>query len=109
MADETTVLGDGTHAGILSPAMVIGEAAKWLGITAAATWMANIARATQGGGEEEFMRQAVAAIDERTTETCLLINGTVVGLDEPFPLQGEPWIQARAYGFSDMRLPWHWY
>jgi hypothetical protein len=108
-ADEAVVLGGDTHAGILSPGVVNSEASKWIGVLSGAAWLASVQHATRGGGEQEFRRQAIAAVDERTTETCLLINGTVVGMDEPFPLQGEPWNSAKRYGFSAMALPFHWY
>lgn len=52
----------------------------------------------------EYKRQAIAAIDERTTETCLLVHGQVKPLDEPFKLRGTP-------RFADeiMRPPFHHY
>lgn len=39
---------------------------------------------------EKFQRQAIAAIDEHTTECCLRVHGQIVGLDEPFHLTGQP-------------------
>jgi hypothetical protein len=44
----------------------------------------------RAGAGNEFMRQAVAAIDERTSDCCLRVNGQVVGMDEPFQLSGTP-------------------
>ena len=39
---------------------------------------------------EDFKRQAIAAIDERTTDTCLRVHGQVVGMTDPFKLTGTP-------------------
>lgn len=39
---------------------------------------------------EPFKRQAIAAIDENTTDCCLRVHGQIVGLDEPFHLTGQP-------------------
>lgn len=38
----------------------------------------------------EYGRQAVAAVDERTTECCLRVNGQWQAMGEPFRLTGEP-------------------
>lgn len=35
-------------------------------------------------------KQAVAAIDENTTETCLLVHGQVQPMDSPYVLEGQP-------------------
>lgn len=49
-------------------------------------------------------RQAVAAIDERTTDCCLRVHGQIVGMDQPFRLTGSP-------RFADyvMAPPFHWH
>lgn len=51
-----------------------------------------------------FEKQAIAAIDERTTECCLRAHGQVQPLDKPFKLTGTP-------RFADevMSPPFHWY
>jgi hypothetical protein len=91
MGDQATVLGDADRAGLLSPGPVLREGARWLAIAALARYatvtQASLARA---GRAEEFQRQAVAAIDERTTQCCLRVHGQVVGMDEAFKLTGTP-------------------
>ncbi len=52
----------------------------------------------------EYKKQAIAAIDERTTDCCLRVHGQIQPLDEPFKLEGEP-------RFADEvdSPPFHWY
>jgi hypothetical protein len=54
-------------------------------------------------GIPELKRQAVAAIQANTTDTCLAVHGQIVGVDEPFTLTGEP-------RFADQMMypPFHW-
>lgn len=56
-----------------------------------------------GGGRAGWGRQAIAAIDGRTTRTCLLLHGQVVPWNRPFELRGEP-------RFADRMnwAPFHW-
>jgi hypothetical protein len=42
------------------------------------------------GTEKQYYKQWVSGIDERTTETCLILNGAVVPLEEPFQVTGTP-------------------
>lgn len=53
---------------------------------------------------EKFQRQAIAAIDERTTDTCLLVHGQIVGMKEPFGIRGRP-----RFGDKIMAPPFHWH
>jgi hypothetical protein len=41
-------------------------------------------------GRRVFQKQAVAALDHRTTETCLLVHGQIKGFNDKFHLTGEP-------------------
>lgn len=87
--DAGLILGGETRAGILSPAPAIRESAKWLTITAMSAWLLRSGEAARRSGVV-FRRQAVAAIDERTTETCLRVHGQVVDMEEDFVLRGTP-------------------
>lgn len=51
-----------------------------------------------------YMKQACAAIDERTTDCCLQVHGQIQPLDKPFILYGSP-------RFADKvdSPPFHWY
>jgi len=74
------------------------------------TWVAGITvmnvlyQMVQQTTQTVYMKQAVAAIDERTTDCCLRVHGQVQPLDKPFKLDGSP-------RFSDEvdSPPFHWY
>ena len=52
----------------------------------------------------EYKKQAVATIDQVTTDCCLRVHGQIQPLNEPFKLEGEP-------RFADEvdSPPFHWY
>ncbi|MBN1815379.1 MAG: hypothetical protein JXA14_26340 [Anaerolineae bacterium] len=92
-----TVLGDGTRAGLLVPTVVVGIARRYLAASSVAT-ATRSARAGDGWG-----KQAVPAIDERTTDCCLRVAGQVVPFRAKFKLSGTP-------RFADEMdwSPFHW-
>lgn len=101
---DESIVGDEEHVGILAPGAVLKSATRALvDITGAA--YADLAHsAARKKGKDAFKRQAIAALDERTTQTCLLVHAQVVGLDEDFILRGTPRYADR------MRNPgFHWY
>lgn len=81
------VVGSGSRVGILNPAPVITQARDAVAKAAAASYDAVIERSTRDGG---WMRQAVAAIDDRTTDCCLRVSGQTVPLNGEFKLTGTP-------------------
>ncbi len=108
-ADEAEILGDDSRAGVLRPAVIVAEGARWVAgaVNGAmvAYWGWLIGR--QGGGtagRETWYHQAVAAIDERTTDCCLRVHGQVQRLDKPFHLTGTP-----RYADYLLSPPFHWY
>jgi hypothetical protein len=52
---------------------------------------------------ETWRHQAIAAIDERTTDTCLRVHGQIQLLDKPFKLTGTPRFSSRM-----MHSPFHY-
>jgi len=89
--DEATILGDAGRVGTLSPAPVVREGARWLAVAALASLTMGIdAGVTRGGAQGDYMRQAVAAIDERTTNCCLRVHGQVTEIRGKFTLTGTP-------------------
>jgi hypothetical protein len=100
--DEAMVIGDAERVGLLNPSIVVQEGARWLAILALMAWLAHVERARRP--RVDFMRQAVAAIDERTTDCCLRVHGQVVGLRKDFELTGTP-------RFADKLRdpPFHWW
>lgn len=102
--DLGTILGDESRVGLLAPAPVIGEGTHWAGAVLAGAWLSTISTNLKRTGQEDaYQRQAVAAIDERTTDCCLRVHGQVVALRQPFHLTGTP-------RFADHQQdpPFHW-
>lgn len=52
----------------------------------------------------EYKKQAIATIDERTTDCCLRVHGQIQPLDKPFKLTGTP-----RFGDRVPDPPFHWY
>ncbi len=50
-----------------------------------------------------FKKQAIAAIDDRTTDCCLRVQGQIQPMNEPFRLTGKPRFADRLQG-----PPFHW-
>ena len=94
------VVGDGESPGILTPGPVVREGGRWL------AWMLNVGwqDAVAGAGEVVWFKQAVAAIDERTTDCCLRVHGQAVPLEGSFRLTGEP-----RYADEMQWSPFHWW
>jgi hypothetical protein len=86
--DESLILGDDSRAGVLRATEVILAAAFWV----AALWWKSfdetVGQAPGVGGQ--FSKQAVAALDRRTTECCLRVHGQIQPLNSPFHLTGSP-------------------
>jgi hypothetical protein len=106
-ADEAELGGDEQRAGVLRPAVVVAEGSRWLAgalnSALVAYWLWLQGRAS-GGARETWYHQAVAAIDERTTDCCLRVHGQVQRLDKPFKLTGTP-----RYANELDHPPFHWY
>lgn len=102
IASEELILGDATRLGVLSPVPVTREAAKWL--TAVATGAFGAAVRAALPADDGWRKQAVATIDERTTDCCLRVHGQLQPLDGEFHLTGTP-------RFADHlpQPPFHWH
>jgi len=103
--DPIRIVGDATRMGILQPAPVAAAGASWfaqaLGV-GMANWLIGRDRKARQGFT--YSKQAIAAIDERTTDCCLRVHGQVVPFDGKFKLTGTP-------RFADEMewSPFHWY
>jgi hypothetical protein len=51
-----------------------------------------------------YQKQAIATLDERTTDCCLRVHGQTQPIDEPFKLTGTP-----RYADEIQDPPFHWY
>ena len=75
----------------MSPASIARESARWIAALAAQSQIATVRRSLEmAGAEDDFMRQAVAAIDHLTTDCCLKVHGQTIELDGKFKLTGTP-------------------
>lgn len=108
-------IGDGTRTGVLNAGAVQRAMSFWLATTATAVFAGTVLRATQStaggvtagttGRQRAWVRQAVCAIDERTTICCLRVNGQTVDLDGgKYHLTGAP-----RYADFLPAPPFHWY
>lgn len=99
-ADPAEIIGDAERTGILSAGELTAAAAYWGTFL---IWNA-FDETVQTVSEEQFMKQAVAALDSRTTDCCLKVHGQIQPLDEPFHLTGTP----RYADYQDWP-GFHWY
>ena len=103
--DRGALLGTATRVGVLTAMPVVTEATRW---AAAVTSTASegVLKGSMGltSAGDRFMRQAIAAVDERTTNCCLLVNGQIVEMENAFVLTGTPRFADRM-----MQPPFHYY
>lgn len=103
--NESAILGDDRRVGQLSPAPVVREGARWLADVAARSSMNTFDRAVGNQSQQSpFLRQAIAALDSRTTDCCLRVHGKTVEINKPFHLAGFP-----HYASEMDAPPFHWY
>lgn len=81
------ILGDEERAGMLTHGELVAGAAYWLTFLA---WNSFDAWVGNSGSGLDFQKQAVAALDGRTTDCCLRVHGQVQPFDKPFILTGTP-------------------
>lgn len=103
-ADAGEIVGDESRAGVLRPAVVVAEGGRWIAGAVSAAMIGWWGQVIGSRGREVWFHQAVAAIDERTTDCCLRVHGQVQRLDRPFRLTGTP-----RYADKQDHPPFHWY
>lgn len=86
-ADEGLITGDDARQGVLRASEVVIAAAFWV---ASLWWDTFSQTAERADGSSRFSKQAVAALDWRTTDCCLRVHGQVQPLGVPFELTGTP-------------------
>lgn len=82
--DPNVLFGDGSRVGVLSYGAVSKEVAHF-----ASTLISYIID-YRIIGDEKYFKQAVAALDHRTTNCCVLVHGQVQEWKKPFILNGIP-------------------
>jgi hypothetical protein len=90
-AAERLLASEGTRASVWAS----GGAALGVAMSQAAWGTANGARGIVYRTAAQrtsivYRKQAIAAIDRRTTSCCLRVHGQIVDLDDPFTLSGTP-------------------
>ncbi len=103
--DQALILGDASRAGVLTPGPVVRESSRWTAVSLMNGYSSTIDNALErAGARDEFVRQAIAAIDERTTDCCLRANGQTENEEGLFHLTGTP-------RFADYMAstPFHWF
>lgn len=95
------IVGDRARVGVLRAAPVVRDVATWSARVAAQTFTQVLQRTAP---EERFRKQAIAALDERTTDCCLRIHGQIRDIEQDYWLEGVP-------RFADAlpAPPFHWY
>ena len=104
--DPVAVIGDAGRVGLLSPSSLLKVGKRIVAEVVSSAREQRLQAAFDSGfggfgglilpdanavaRAEVYKRQAIAAIDERTTDCCLRVNGQVVGVDELFKLSGTP-------------------
>lgn len=103
-ADPAPILGDGiTNGGMLGYGnLVTREGARWLATAAGLALIGALQPAMEGSGRA-WGKQAIAAIDDRTTECCLGVHGQVVPEKKQFHTAGTP-----AWAAYQDWTPFHW-
>lgn len=88
-ADDAFIVGDEEQAGLLTPTPLTQAGASWLSLAAQWGFWWLIEEPVKRKGID-WWKQAIAAIDHRTTECCLRVHGQAVPLDKDFHLTGSP-------------------
>jgi len=86
-ADEGQIIGDEERAGVLRASDVAVWAAQ---LAASLGWGAFESWSSQHASGYTWKKQAVAALDNRTTDCCLRVHGQVQPFTRPFELTGTP-------------------
>jgi hypothetical protein len=86
--DDTLVVGNSDFEGLLKNIVTL-DIAFWIASLAWDSWQSTVQIATKSQ-DDLFQKQAIATLDQRTTECCLLVHGQIQPLDQEFHLEGPP-------------------
>lgn len=86
-AEDEQIVGDENRAGILTPGGLTAAVGVW---ASALLWGSFDWWTGRNQGAIDFQKQAVAALDGRTTNCCLKVHGQIQPFDRPFHLTGTP-------------------
>lgn len=86
-ADPDQITGDEDRTGVLSAGDVIAGATYWATFL---VWNAFDQYLASTPSAYNYQKQAIAALDQRTTDCCLRVHGQVQPFNSPFELTGTP-------------------
>jgi len=89
--DEQRIIGDEARLGILQPNPVAVNGAEWIATAlsmALLTWW--VGRDREPKEKTDFQKQAIAVVDDVTTDCCLKVNGQIRDFKKKFTLTGTP-------------------
>ena len=73
--EEAVLLGDAAHLGIINPTVITRETARWASMTVNDAYGSIVKQSLEKSGDAgQFDKQAVAAIDDKTTDCCLKVQ-----------------------------------
>jgi hypothetical protein len=81
------IWGNQNKKGLYNPAMLIRKTASMVHHLFEQSYMSSF---VFDDGDDVYFKQAIAAIDFRTSPCCLAVNGQVKPFDEPFELTRDP-------------------
>lgn len=90
--DRAEILGDDTRMGLLTVSPVLLAATRWI-VTAQSYAQSDRTEQTierNGQRVEQYGLQAIAAIDDKTTDCCLQVHGQIIPVNGKFNLTGTP-------------------
>jgi len=95
-ADPALIYGDEYRLGALQPAPINRDGTKWLAMASIIAFLLWLFGRKDGDGnyrlppDLEIKKQAIAHIDNKTTNCCLRVHGQIQEIDDRFVLRGTP-------------------
>jgi len=90
--DAAELFGDESRHGILAPTGVVLAATRWVTTITDTAHNVYTEQAIERSGQrkDEYGLQAIAAIDDKTTDCCLKVHGQIIPVNGKFRLTGTP-------------------
>ena len=104
--DAAELFGDESRYGILAPAGVVLAATRWITTITDTAHNTYTEQAIERSGQkkDEYGLQAIAAIDDKTTDCCLKVHGQIIPIKGEFHLTGTP-----RFADNMKAPPFHWH
>lgn len=89
-AEDAQIIGDDERGGVLRYSDIAPVTASWLTTLLWRSFQRAVVESEQIAEPVKFQKQAVAALDAKTTDCCLRVHAQVQPMDKPFQLTGTP-------------------